>query len=175
MTESFETVLLDVGSDHVATITLNRPAAMNSFNQQMVDDFAEVWDRLRDDDSVHAIVLRAAGDRAFSTGIDVKNRLAHDPNVWNVRDVGEKALQIGLASEIVPREELWARAHELAALIASQPTVAVQGSVRAIWQSLDMTRTQALATGTSFIQIGNPIGEKQVDRANFARPKWRPR
>jgi enoyl-CoA hydratase/carnithine racemase len=34
---SFETILADVGDDHVATVTLNRPGRMNAFNEQMRD------------------------------------------------------------------------------------------------------------------------------------------
>ena len=33
-------------------------------------DFRQLWRDIQDDDAVHAVVLRAAGDRAFSTGID---------------------------------------------------------------------------------------------------------
>ena len=39
---SYETILFDV-ADHVATITINRPEAMNSFNRQMMDEFAHAW------------------------------------------------------------------------------------------------------------------------------------
>jgi enoyl-CoA hydratase/carnithine racemase len=85
----------------------------------------------------------------------------------------KRALEIGLVSEVVPREELWARAHELAAIIADKPAVATQGTVKAFWQSLDMPRAQAHTVGMHFVQIGNPIGTAQVDRASRPRPKWR--
>ena len=72
MSQPFETILFDVSASHVATITLNRPSVMNSFNQKMLDEFSEVWRICRQDDDVHAIVLRAAGERAVSTGVDRK-------------------------------------------------------------------------------------------------------
>jgi enoyl-CoA hydratase/carnithine racemase len=79
--------------------------------------------------------------------------------------IGAKsALQKGIVSEVVPLEQLWPRAHELAAKVASKPSVATQGSVRAIWESLDMPRTVALRTGLKYCQVGNPIGTPQVDR-----------
>jgi E-phenylitaconyl-CoA hydratase len=59
--------------DHVATVTLNRPAALNSFNEQMADEIAAVWAKVRDDDDIRVAVLRANGDRAFCTGIDVSD------------------------------------------------------------------------------------------------------
>ena len=64
----------------------------------------------------------------------------------------------------MPRADLWPRAHALAAQIAAKPTVATQGSVRAIWESLDLPRTVALRTGLKYIQLGNPIGIPEVDR-----------
>jgi len=84
-----------------------------------------------------------------------------------------RALQIGLVTEVVPRDELHPRAHELAALIAAKPAAAVQGTVRAIWESLDETRSQALARGLAYTLIGNPIGVDQVDRAGVSRTQPR--
>ena len=63
----------------------------------------------------------------------------------------------------MPRDRLWARAHEIAAKIAAKPSVATQGTVRAIWESLDTGRTQAMERGLSYTQIGNPIGIPQVE------------
>ena len=59
MTQAFETLEFTTGPDHVATITLNRPQALNAFNQTMLDEFVQVWTRCREDDAIHAIVLQA--------------------------------------------------------------------------------------------------------------------
>jgi enoyl-CoA hydratase/carnithine racemase len=244
--------------EHVATVTLNRPDKLNAFNQTMCDEFSQVWQRARTDDDIHVIVLRAAGDRAFCTGVDVTQPLtgAGRPNVWSQEDPGvqlspkqnqvwkpvvcavhgmaaggafywinesdliicsedaqffdphvtygmtaalepiglarrvplgealrvallgldermsaQRALQIGLVSEVVTREALWNRADELARIIAAKPPAAIQGTVRAIWESLDSTRSQAIQTGLMYTQLGNPIGTAQVDRATVQRPK----
>jgi enoyl-CoA hydratase/carnithine racemase len=84
----------------------------------------------------------------------------------------ETALRIGLVSEITSRAELWSRAHEIAALIASKPSVATQGAVRAVWESLDKGRQASLDHGIIYNRIGNPIGEAQVDRWNLKQRKW---
>ncbi len=68
----FETISYETHDDHVATVTINRPEAMNSFNSQMVEEMAAVWELIKADDQVHAVVIRAADGRAFSTGKDVK-------------------------------------------------------------------------------------------------------
>ena len=61
---AYETILYQVDDDHVATVTLNRPDKLNSFNMAMRQDFRQLWRDIQDDDAVHAVVLRAAGDRA---------------------------------------------------------------------------------------------------------------
>src|ERR1700733_14994823 len=66
---NFETILLDIdAADHVATITLNRPDRLNAFNRTMCEEIAQAWRIVKLDDSVHAVVLRANGNRAFSAG-----------------------------------------------------------------------------------------------------------
>src|SRR4029077_51351 len=57
------------------------------------------------------------------------------------------ALRIGLVTEVVERDELWARAHELASGIARKPSAATQGTVRAIWESLDRPYRAAMEQG----------------------------
>jgi hypothetical protein len=73
---------------------------------------------------------------------------------------------------VVPREQLWQRADGIARIIAARPAAAVQGTVRAVWESLDATRTQALRTGLAYTEIGNPISMAEVDRATAPRPAW---
>jgi enoyl-CoA hydratase/carnithine racemase len=58
-------------SDHIATITLNRPDRLNSFNERMANDLAATWLQVREDADIRVAVLQANGDRAFCTGIDV--------------------------------------------------------------------------------------------------------
>jgi len=256
MTDStqFRTVLFDV-SDHVATITLNRPDVLNSFNQQMLDEHAQIWQRCRTDDDIRAVVLRAAGDRAFSTGVDRKNgRVRHDNpfsaddpgmflgakqnRVWkplicavhgmcaggafywlNEADViicseeatffdphttygmvsalepvglarripiGEamrialfgldermsatRAHTIGLVSEVVAREELWGRAATLAARLAAKPPLAVQGTVKAVWDAFSMSPGAAREVPLHYTQLGNP--GSQLDLGAVEKPKW---
>ncbi len=260
---TYQTILFDV-ADHVATITINRPEAMNSFTRQMMEEFAEVWQKISWTDDIHVVVLRAAPGRAFCTGADVKGAITggNDTpvvdlnNIWHCEDPGDKlgpksqrcwkpviaavhgmaaggafywlneadiiiaseeatffdphvtygmtsalepigmtykmplqdvlrmvllgndervtaehAKAIGLVSEVVPLDALWTRAHELALQIAAKPPAAIQGSIKAIWQSLDMPRSVALANGLKFPQIGNPVGVPQVDRTALMADK----
>ncbi|MET0903224.1 MAG: enoyl-CoA hydratase/isomerase family protein [Acidimicrobiales bacterium] len=83
------------------------------------------------------------------------------------------ALQIGLVTEVVDRSGLWARAHEIAAGIAAKPSAATQGTVRAIWESLDRPYRAAMEQGLIYTRLGNPIGQAEV--AQNPPPKPEPR
>ena len=57
----------------VATVTLNRPQALNAFGQSMLDDFDALWRWVKIDDDVHALVIRGSAEsRAFTSGLDVR-------------------------------------------------------------------------------------------------------
>jgi enoyl-CoA hydratase/carnithine racemase len=78
-----------------------------------------------------------------------------------------------VATVTLDRPEAMNSFNQAIAAIAARPPAAVQGTVRAIWESLDSSRTQALRTGLSYTQIGNPIGTAELDRATLTRPEWR--
>ena len=252
----FETILYEKSPDKVATITLNRPAAMNAFNGTMCAEFHALWRTIAEDEDVNVVVLRAAPGRAFCSGMDVKNpgNYLGSENLWNKRDPGERlgpknnlcwkpvvtavhgicaggafywlnesdivicsddaqffdphvtygltaalepigmrwrmalpevlrmalmgndervgaatALRTSLVTEVVALDALWSRAHEIAATIANKPSVATQGTVRAIWESLDSTRTAGLNTALKYCLLGNEIGRKQVSREELMK------
>ncbi|BBZ01702.1 enoyl-CoA hydratase [Mycolicibacterium chitae] len=249
--------------DHVATITLNRPDALNAISGRMAAELTWAWETVRDTDDIHVAVLRAVGDRAFCTGVDVKGDGSwfFRSNVWNTFDPGmlvspkihhrcwkpvvtavhglaaggaqylinesdivicsedaaffdphangsivsalepigmlhrgvplgevlrwalmgteerisaETALRIGLVSEVVARDDLWARANDIAGQIAARNPQAIQGTIRAIWESLDMTRSTALQNGMAYTHIGNPpLAERRAAPRRNGRPAYR--
>ncbi|WP_240529516.1 enoyl-CoA hydratase/isomerase family protein [Streptomyces mangrovisoli] len=64
---------LRVGADKdsgVAVVTLDRPHRLNAIDLRTADELAAVWREFRFDDTVRAVVLTGAGERAFCTGID---------------------------------------------------------------------------------------------------------
>ncbi len=256
----YETILYETSDDHVATITLNRPDALNAFDRQMCEEVRHAWKRVKDDPDVHTAVVRAAGDRAFCSGVDTRKSYGQPDDVWNHEDPGEllspkgqqvwkpvvcavhgictagafyflneadivicspdatffdshvtyglvsalepvglmrkigladtlrialtgndervtaeTALHIRLVTEIVERDQLWARAHEIAAGIARKPKSATQGTVRAIWESLDKPYRAAMAQNLIYTRLGNPIGQAEVAEKGPDRPEPRRR
>jgi enoyl-CoA hydratase/carnithine racemase len=88
----------------------------------------------------------------------------------------KRAHEIGLVSEVVPADKLRETAEWAAKVIASQPPLAIQGTLRAIWAAREMTRSQALSTAYAFVGLGTnreSIQEGQKAFASKDRPKWR--
>ncbi len=57
---------------HVEILTINRPEARNAINRATAIALGEALDRCEADDDVWVVVLTAAGDKAFSAGMDLK-------------------------------------------------------------------------------------------------------
>lgn len=66
----FSTITYTTGDDGVAWLTLNRPDRYNAFDATMRAELVEAWGLVKRDPAVRAVVLTAAGDKAFCTGID---------------------------------------------------------------------------------------------------------
>ncbi len=237
--------------DRVATVTINRPEALNSFTAVMMQEFRVVWGMIQEDSEVNAVVLRAADGPAFCPGVDVRNGgdVLGGQEIWGQRDPGEllgpkqnecwkpvvcavhgmaaggafywlnesdivicsedaqffdphvtygltaavepvglnyhvplqetlrmallgndericaqTALRISLVTEVVAKDELWKRAYQLAATIAAKPSIATQGTTRAIWDALDMPRKAALKNALQYAVRGMIDGPAQVNR-----------
>ena len=70
MTDESDEVLTEV-EGNVGLITLNRPKAINSLNQQMVDALSTILTGWAEEDAVRAVVLSGAGERGLCAGGDV--------------------------------------------------------------------------------------------------------
>ncbi|MGH2618909.1 MAG: enoyl-CoA hydratase/isomerase family protein [Thermomicrobiales bacterium] len=57
--------------DQVATITFNRPEAMNAMTWNMYDRLVAYCDELDQNDDIRVAILKGAGDRAFVSGTDI--------------------------------------------------------------------------------------------------------
>ena len=56
--------------DAVATITINRPKALNALNSQVLDELDATLDAI-DLNTVRAVILTGAGDKSFVAGADI--------------------------------------------------------------------------------------------------------
>lgn len=242
---------------HVAVVRLNRPEQHNSFNTVMQRELRDTWQAIKVNDDVRAVVLTAAGTKAFCTGIDrsdipvTEEQFFFDPytyddpgkfigprsqELWkpviaavngmacggafyllgesdiliasedasffdphvtygmvaafepilllrrmpfgevlrmaitgaHERLSAATAQQVGLVSEVVAADDLLTSAHALAATIASQPTVAVQATIRTLWAARDMGGLQATDLGNLFLQLGTSTAALEEGQAAFS-------
>ncbi len=58
--------------DSAALLTLNRPDCLNALNFELIDTLMGHLDDIERDADIRAVVLTAAGERAFSSGADIK-------------------------------------------------------------------------------------------------------
>jgi enoyl-CoA hydratase/carnithine racemase len=87
-----------------------------------------------------------------------------------------RAFQIGMVSEVVPAATLASHAHEIAATIASQPRLAIEGTVRAIWSTREMPQREAVRLGYAYVAMGTnqaSIAEGQQLFASGKRVEWK--
>lgn len=57
--------------DRTATITFNRPKALNALNSALLEEFADALGRVEDSEDIHVLVLTGSGDKAFVAGADI--------------------------------------------------------------------------------------------------------
>jgi E-phenylitaconyl-CoA hydratase len=250
----FETILFDV-SDHVATITFNRPERLNATNDTSRRELGEAWGVVRDDPEIRVAIITGAGDRAFSAGQDIRataesgihnkvpgSRLHH--GVWkpvicalngmvvggglhqvsdsdliiaaehaelldthcavgnvfamepvallrrmplsmvmqlglmtkNGRISAQRAYDIGLVNEVVPKEQLMPRAREIAIGITKLSPATVQASIKAMWASLDVGLRPAFDVAYRYVlqhQLKHPdYHEGMRAFAEKREPQW---
>jgi enoyl-CoA hydratase len=85
----------------VATVTVDRPDAMNALDVTTLTELRDRLAELKDDENVRAVVLTGAGDRAFIAGADIKAMSAMD--VAAARSWGELGHAVARRLETMPK------------------------------------------------------------------------
>ena len=80
--------ILYTKKEHIVTITLNRPEAENVINQQLARELAEACREINRDDSVYAVVITGAGDRAFCGGSELEKAIQVSGTPTALEDLG---------------------------------------------------------------------------------------
>jgi enoyl-CoA hydratase/carnithine racemase len=76
--------LVDISlTGHVATVLLNRPEALNAISGEMADEVGGAFLQAAAQPDTWAIVLEAAGEKAFCVGADLKERNQLDDRGWH--------------------------------------------------------------------------------------------
>ncbi|MBP1883419.1 crotonase/enoyl-CoA hydratase family protein [Sinorhizobium mexicanum] len=99
-----DTVLFDA-ADGVALLTLNRPEKLNALSYELIDRLLHLLDLIEVDDTVQAVILTGAGERAFSAGGDIhqfSNSVAQGANAA-VRDFVRRGQRLTARLEAYPK------------------------------------------------------------------------
>ncbi len=80
-------ILLD-RADDIATVTLNRPDKLNALNKALWTAIGTVITELAGDETLRCLVIRGAGERAFSPGADITEFETERSNVPQARAYG---------------------------------------------------------------------------------------
>jgi len=75
---AFENIALNVGSDGIALLTLNRPAKLNALNRALLDELKSALESLMADPEVRGLILTGAGEKAFVAGADIREIASAD-------------------------------------------------------------------------------------------------
>jgi enoyl-CoA hydratase len=75
----FENLLL-AREAAVAVVTINRPQVLNALNVPALDDLRRAIADLTDDDSVRAVIVTGAGEKAFVAGADISELAGQRPS-----------------------------------------------------------------------------------------------
>lgn len=68
----FENTLCEKG-EGIATITVNRPKALNALNKEALQEISARLDEAEGDETVKVVVITGAGDKSFCVGLDLKS------------------------------------------------------------------------------------------------------
>ena len=94
----------------IATVTLNRPHKLNALTKSMWRDLGSAIDALSADDALRCIIVRGAGERAFSPGNDIGEFAIERSNKAQAIDYG-RAMHATAAALARCRHPLVAQIH----------------------------------------------------------------
>jgi enoyl-CoA hydratase len=67
---AYENIIYEV-KDGIATITFNRPKALNALNGALLGELSQALDEIAADEDIRVLVLTGAGDKSFVAGADI--------------------------------------------------------------------------------------------------------
>ncbi len=88
-------------NNYIATLTINRPEALNAMNDSVVADLESAVQSCIDDENVGVVILTGSGDKAFVAGADIKNMQSMGPE--GALAFGKAGQQMTLTIENSPK------------------------------------------------------------------------
>lgn len=70
--ERYNNISWEMAGEGIGLLTLNRPAAYNAINGEMLDELENFWHTRLYDMDTKVIIMRGAGEKGFCAGLDMK-------------------------------------------------------------------------------------------------------
>ncbi|CAN2039876.1 Crotonyl-CoA hydratase [Candidatus Magnetomoraceae bacterium gMMP-15] len=93
---SYESIIFKV-DEGIATITFNRPKALNALNHQVWMEFSAALDEITANEDIRVLILTGAGEKAFIAGADITELTKCNP--LQCRQLGKKGQDLLLRME----------------------------------------------------------------------------
>ena len=88
---SYQNILLEVAGG-VATLTINRPDKLNALNAATLGEMEQAFEHCRTSESVRALIVTGAGEKAFVAGADIKELAQMTP--LSAKDLAYRGQQV---------------------------------------------------------------------------------
>ena len=126
----FDAVLVEVGEDGVATLTLNRPEKLNTFNTPLATQFDAALRQLDEDARVRVVILRGAG-RVFCAGIDLDeypDKSEQEYREWTTRMERPLATMMSISKPVIAQVHGVAVANGAGTVAAADLAIAAESA-----------------------------------------------
>ncbi len=75
---AYQNILFEI-TEGIATITFNRPKALNALNNALLDEFSDALEKINEDEEIRVLVLTGSGEKAFVAGADITELATFGP------------------------------------------------------------------------------------------------
>ncbi len=90
---AYENIIYEV-NEGIATITFNRPKALNALNRALLGELSQALDEIAADEDIRALVLTGAGDKSFVAGADITELATYNSlSAKNFAQIGHRIIQ----------------------------------------------------------------------------------
>jgi enoyl-CoA hydratase len=75
---AYDNIIFEI-ENGIATITFNRPKALNALNLDLLQEFSQALDEIFANDDIRVLILTGAGEKSFVAGADITELATFDP------------------------------------------------------------------------------------------------
>ncbi len=81
----YTNLLVEIDSEGISTVTINRPKALNALNAATIHELDQLFDELAANEAVKVVIVTGSGEKSFVAGADIlemKDKTAVEGRQW---------------------------------------------------------------------------------------------